>query len=254
MNTFNLKLIGLICMLLDHIYNFFPNYFPIFFRWLGRGAAPIFTFCLVYGLRCTSNRKKYLLRLYLGSVIMSIGNFFLQNYFANAKIPIISNIFSTFFLIGVIIHILDNNTSKVKKIMYILCFIMVQVLSVVAMLQITKSLPELRMLCGIIPNIFICEGGWLWIIFGILIFLCNDSVKKVSFVCFIYGLFLFWVTLLIQGSYTLYSSQNCEWMLIIAIIPISLWNKSRGRKCKWMFYVFYPVHIWILFSLSSILS
>lgn len=42
MNIFTIKIIALILMLMDHIGEFFPDS-PIWFRWLGRLAAPLFS-------------------------------------------------------------------------------------------------------------------------------------------------------------------------------------------------------------------
>ena len=46
----------------------------IWFRWLGRLAAPLFFYALAVGFRHTRNRKKYLLRLYLANVGMVFFN------------------------------------------------------------------------------------------------------------------------------------------------------------------------------------
>ena len=73
MNIFTIKIIALILMLIDHIGEFFPDS-PIWFRWLGRLAAPLFFYALAVGFRHTRNRKKYLLRLYLANVGMVFFN------------------------------------------------------------------------------------------------------------------------------------------------------------------------------------
>ena len=70
MNIFTIKIIALILMLMDHIGEFFPDS-PIWFRWLGRLAAPLFFYALAVGFHHTRNRKKYLLRLYLANVGMA---------------------------------------------------------------------------------------------------------------------------------------------------------------------------------------
>lgn len=78
-----LKWIALICMVFDHIAEFIPG-MPIEFRWIGRIAAPIFVFCMVEGVKYTTNRKKYLLRLYIASIIMAVIQIFTgvsNNYF-----------------------------------------------------------------------------------------------------------------------------------------------------------------------------
>lgn len=73
MNIFTIKIIALILMLIDHIGEFFPDS-PIWLRWLGRIAAPLFFYALAVGFQHTRNRKKYLLRLYLANVGMVFFN------------------------------------------------------------------------------------------------------------------------------------------------------------------------------------
>ena len=50
-------------MTIDHIGEFLPDT-PIWFRWIGRIAAPIFIFCLTEAMRHTKDRRKYCIRLY----------------------------------------------------------------------------------------------------------------------------------------------------------------------------------------------
>lgn len=70
MTTSQLKYTALIFMTIDHIGAFIPGT-PIWLHYIGRLAAPIFFFVAVEGIMHTVNRKKYLLRLYISSVLMS---------------------------------------------------------------------------------------------------------------------------------------------------------------------------------------
>lgn len=71
MSITGLKLLALVLMIIDHIAEFLPS-MPIYLQYLGRLPAPIFFFCMVWGLHYTYNRKIYLLRLYIGSIIMCL--------------------------------------------------------------------------------------------------------------------------------------------------------------------------------------
>jgi uncharacterized membrane protein len=59
MNGFQLKVLGVVTMVLDHIAEFFLFLgVPIWFHWIGRIAAPIFLFESSEGFVHTRNRKK----------------------------------------------------------------------------------------------------------------------------------------------------------------------------------------------------
>lgn len=61
MSIFSLKLLSLILMSIDHIGQFIANY-PIWFNWVGRISAPIFTFCAIEAFTYTQNSYKIYLR------------------------------------------------------------------------------------------------------------------------------------------------------------------------------------------------
>ena len=66
MTAFQLKLIALAAMFLDHTAAVFPEYLPIEFRAVGRLAWPIFAYLAAEGFRHTKAPEKFMLRL-LGS-------------------------------------------------------------------------------------------------------------------------------------------------------------------------------------------
>ncbi|MGL6174612.1 MAG: TraX family protein, partial [Cellulosilyticaceae bacterium] len=104
LDGYTLKILALIFMTFDHISSFLLGAvdIPIWFNWIGRISAPIFIFMVAEGFYHTHNRKKYMLRLYLWSVGMAIGNNILNALAPHPEgIIIINNIFATMFLITV---------------------------------------------------------------------------------------------------------------------------------------------------------
>lgn len=46
---------------------------------------------------------------------------------------------------------------------------------------------------------------------------------------------------------------NPQWMMIFSLIFILMYNDKKGRGLKWFFYIFYPLHIAVLYIISSLL-
>lgn len=111
LTSFDLKIIALIFMTLDHIYAYvgLVRDAPVIFGILGRISAPLFLFTMAEGFYYTHNRKNYLIRMYLASVLMGIGNS-LVNKYANAPegVWIVNGIFATMFLIGLYICAIED--------------------------------------------------------------------------------------------------------------------------------------------------
>ena len=106
LNAHQLKIIALIFMTIDHLgaYGFEIPIFDTYntqLRLLGRIAMPLFLFVLTESIRYTRNRKKFLLRLYLGAVFsglfVTVTNFLFHD---SIGMFINSNIFFTYFYIA----------------------------------------------------------------------------------------------------------------------------------------------------------
>ena len=126
LNTFHLKIIATILMVVDHIaYALIPQTESIYWimRMIGRVSAPLFWFCFTEGYRHTSNRQKYITRLGVAAAIMSIGNLIINCTIGNKTHiniePISPNMFLTFFMLAIIIQcfeILIHSTNILKRI------------------------------------------------------------------------------------------------------------------------------------------
>ena len=90
---FEVKIIALVTMFISHIYEFFnfTNHIPGFVDHIGTIAYPLFLFMVVEGFIHTSNRKKYILRMYLLGSFMSIFNLVTMYLFQRGDGMFVSN-------------------------------------------------------------------------------------------------------------------------------------------------------------------
>lgn len=184
-----LKIIGIICMTLDHLSTYLNAPLPL--RYIGRISAVIFFFCAAESAVHTHDRRRYLLRLYKMSLLMTVMSviipFLLGGWFASKNFtPPTNNIF-TELVPGVwIVDILEstkNNPQKRKKrfrnfILYQLATIPISVVLETTLGE-WLNLPE-QTYTWPLGSLFLAEGN-LWLTLLIPLFYCwRDSKKKLT--------------------------------------------------------------------------
>lgn len=255
---FDIKLLALAFMLLDHIHYFFEftGRIPVAFSWIGRLAAGLFLFTMIEGYSHTSNRKKYFGRIYLISLFMSIIKYTLQIFpelqRGDGFYPQ-NGIFSTFVILIIIFRGID--LIKEKKILKGMGLILLPFIISYGMYFLpTEMIPYVYLVSStFVPSPFMFEGGIYVILSGIILYIFKNN-RKVQ--CISYGIFqLAWMIgiplLYIRPiSLGLMFTHYYEWMSVFAIIFMFLYNGEKGRSMKRVFYIFYPAHVYILFVLS----
>ena len=93
-----------------------------------------------------------------------------------------------------------------------------------------------------IPNVFTVEGGIFMVLFGLIFYIFRTN-RKIQFLVLIILSFLAFYT----------NRTGVQWMMVFAIIPLYFYNGEKGRGDKNFFYIFYPVHIYILYIVASLL-
>lgn len=260
LNTFQLKIIGLLLMTVDHIHQYFKFLgVPIWFNWIGRVVAPIFAFTAVEGYYHTRDRKKYMTRLYLASVFMSITSIIIPNILKRPDgIMIPNNIFSTIFLITLFIKSIEliiegklkSERDKVKKGVLIGALPIVSSL-IVVLLNRTPYLSTFSTILDIIiPNPATTEGGPVFIMIGIMMyFLRHDRTRMIIIYSFISLSILFSGKLDINTVFY----KNYQWMMIFSVVFFLLYNGKKGRSMKYLFYIYYPAHIFVFYIISTLI-
>lgn len=211
-----LKLIACATMLLDHVGAvFFPQ--TLWLRVIGRMAFPVYCFLLCEGTHHTKNPVRYGLRLFIGLLL--------------AEIPF------DLALYGQVSFAHQN--------------VMVTLLLGFLALLVMKKVPLWTMPLVALP--FAMAAEWLHTDYGAmgimtvaLFALTRDLEEKrmLQSVGLVGLSFLFFPTNFIQP------------MAVLAMIPISLYSgrKATGSKLlQWGFYLFYPLHLLVLWLISAVL-
>lgn len=256
-SSFQLKITGIILMVFDHIGEFFGFLgTPIWFNWLGRLVAPMFLFTSSEGYIHTSNKRKYLFRLLVGFWIMNLGNAIVNKYFHIGNGIVINNIFGTLFLGVLYMYCVDKLTTgikekKAKKIFGAIALMLIPIiLTLVTLLSMYYSngnkilLTTAMALMNLVPTPLLVEGGPLFVILAVAFYVFHDK-KGLQIASLIVIALISYFT----GSGDPFT-QNYQWMMLFAAIPIILYNGEKGKGMRNFFYFFYPAHIYILFFIS----
>lgn len=184
-------------------------------RLIGRVAFPIFCFLLVEGFLHTRNVKKYALRLGIFCVVSEVP--FNLAFFGNLSAPAHQNVFFT-LLIGllVLIGLKYFEGSEIKNVIF-------------------------RALC------IIGGAAAAW-------FLNTDySAFGVCIIIFFYLFHDKKTARDITAMAALIAASLLEVTGLFALIPIHMYNGKRGISLKYFFYLFYPVHLLILYGVGQLL-
>ena len=250
-----LKIIALVLMLLDHVAEFIPG-IPIWFHWLGRISAPLFMYCMAWGFYYTRNRKKYLLRMYGSGVGMGIIDIICNNIYPDPVSYVNNNIFVTLFLAGVIVWLMEVvKTDKKKGTLLIILFAVYQLITTVVC-TITSQLSSLYgmgMFVGAISaNLIFNEGSFIFVFLGVLLYFNKEDKKRLIIAYGSFCLVYFALEWTSTPGITAMFYQNFQWMMIAALPLMLLYNGEKGIGLKYLFYIFYPLHIVLLFFIGNI--
>ncbi|KAB2442221.1 TraX family protein [Bacillus luti] len=229
---FQLKMLAMILMVCDHVYQYIPNS-PIWLTYVGRIVAPIFLYFVVEGFFYTRSRKKYIARMFMWAVIMKTGSILIMLLVPPKGEGIQNNIF-LYFVFAFILLITLEQFMKKKTIMH---FIYVVLGTAIALL------PEM--------SIFGAMSVYAFYFFR------HDKLKlSIAYVVssIVATIAMGWIA---EGGaiFTIHALlDNYQWMMIFALPFLLLYNGERGYNKTWakyMFYVFYPVHIWMLYIIGQ---
>ena len=264
LSGFQLKYIALITMVFDHIHYFFDytGKIPIWFTMIGRLAAPLFLFSVIEGFIHTRNRKKYFLKIYALAILMGL----IQFGFYNFLHPLVrpdgffpqNMMLSSFAILLVALQGIAWIQEKkyLKGIPTLLFPLMLPWLMLLLYLS-GQDKPIFTLFINLLnytvlpTHTSISDGGTWLLLTGIAMYLCHKNLKKevLAFVT----VSLVWVLMgivLSRPSFQDLMFRYIEWMEIFAAPLMLCYNGQRGKGSKYLFYVFYPTHIYLLYALS----
>ena len=260
LDGFQLKLIALVIMTIDHIYYFGCSLtdMPEIMTLIGRIAAPIFVFFVTEGFVHTHSRGKYLLRLYIGGVLMQIGNLFVNICFPMQNgVIVLNGIFTTMAVIVIYLWWIENMRKAWREhrrgcaVLYALAMAAL-LLSIVPVQMLLPVSPLAVQLATIfVPSPVWCEGSVLIVLIGIGFYYCRNSKRAIAIfytVCLCAGLAL---QCLVAFDWEVVRSVFFMWLALPLILS---YNGQRGRGMKYLFYVYYPAHVYILAIAASLLG
>lgn len=236
LNGFQLKVIACIIMVIDHTgILFFPN--AIIFRIIGRLAFPLFAFFISEGFFHTRSVSRYLKRLGFCAVLFQIPDWFSRIYSVIYNVPGFGvrykfNIFSTLFFGLLAIVLYDWIKSKSLTISWL------AVAAVAAIAEITGA-----------------DYGAYGVLYIVIFYLSRGNIRNMV----LGGMALHGAYVLCDITYRLITSGTMVFTNFIQLysllsIPlIALYNNERGIKAKYIFYIFYPAHLIILYTIDWIL-
>ena len=220
LSNFDLKLIAIITMTIDHIGVVFGTPFYNLLRAVGRLSFPIFAFLLTEGYVHTKSFSKYFLRLLVLALISEI----IYDYvFFDSFIYLgANNIFFTLALGLLTLFLLDKSKGLIKRYFK-------DKVDLFIILPITYLL--IVVIIGLMGEFLSFSYGML----GILVISFFYLFKK-----------NFPLTVLSVSLSTLILGDTMQYFSLLSLILIYFYNKKLGKKCKVFFYLYYPLHILVL--------
>lgn len=197
MTTGAIKYLALFFMTIDHIGEFFSGS-PIWFRYIGRLAAPLFFFSAAEGIFHTKNRLGYVYRLYIASVLMSLTEVLMRLAFG---IELDNNIFASIFHGVLLVYILlEFKNSPKKRNVLIALYVVWQIAAIficIWIIDFDLFYPFNTVVYTILGSYEFSAEGAYYLTFAIVIFyLCRDSKKRLAIVYTLYCVMFFALTVL----------------------------------------------------------
>lgn len=252
-----IKFLAAALMFVDHIHQMFSSMgVPSWVDLFGRPVFPLFLFLAADSFHYTHSKKSYIKRLLIASWSMTVLTCLTERLVPNETIALMNNAFSTFFVASLYMlgwdFLQDGLHHKEAKKIRISILIMLTpiafILPTALMLFLalngmasTGTIQLLSFISMLFPNLIAVEGGPLYVLLGLLFYIFRENRRIQIAIVLAFGI----IAYLISGG--------VQWAIMLAAVPMILYNGQKGKGVKNFFYIFYPTHIIALYLLATFL-
>lgn len=213
-----LKILAVFSMVVDHVGAlFFPQ--VSLFRMVGRLAFPIFAYLVAEGFQRTRSKHRYLMRMF-GFAMLSLWPFYRFSMILGGD-PLYQNVLFTFFFALVVLLFLEQKRYFSMVVLGVLPILLLEQVGVTV------------------------DYGWYGVAVVVLFYLLKEPGPRI--------LALFILTLGYQTLRMLPMGYPVLWIFghiqLLSVFSVFLIHREWKRVLtlpKYFFYLFYPVHLWIL--------
>lgn len=222
MSIFTLKIIACITMILDHIKYAIPETTCFLTQYFGRMSFPLFAFLVGEGYSHTSNLPKYYKRLILFALISQIPFMLFRTLVGQWQML---NILFTLLLGLIAITAFDKCGKR--------CVISIPIVA----------------LCVFLGDLLNVDYGWYGVLTVFVLFVTRKQ-KWGRIVAFAgLNLIYYYPRLFLAYSLPNLISYLCTSFPAILLL---FYNGKLGHKTKYLYYIFYPIHMLILYGISLV--
>jgi TraX protein len=212
MNAFQIKVLAIILMIIDHMGLFF---FPQFFwlRIIGRLAFPLFAWLIANGAHHTRNIKKYLTRLFLFAVLSQLP-FMIANRVIDPQFHEL-NVLFTLFLGLVAIYGIQKTTNWAQWVF-------------------------ITLICALIAQSSQTDYGGFGVAVIVVFYMFFTNFRRL----------LIAQSILFVGQYLfLIHLASIEIFGLCSLVFVWLYNDQLGPRTKYLFYIIYPLQYVVYYFL-----
>lgn len=224
-----IKLFAILFMFIDHfavaVYSNLEYYsydLYIIMRLIGRIAFPLFAFLLVEGFHYTRNKKLYLTRLSIFALL--------------AEVPFDLALYDHMFYLG---H---------QNIFITLAFSLIALMLYEKFKNQDNSISYLFVLgIGFLASIINADYGLFGVLSIFLLYYYRGNFNGLAISLTLVNLFMVNFDFSHVDSFSDFLANILQVFSILALIFIFYYNQKQGIRLKYFFYLFYPLHLLLLY-------